>query len=73
MARIIDDSYREEVGRQVSEFLSVEGYGPSEAIGGLVEALLEQVLLTANPDQALDEVFQLLDNDGEGIDDVYNS
>lgn len=60
MGRILIEDKDAEVANVVVDALEEAGYEPEEAIPGLVTAILALAEVTANPEQALDEVANMI-------------
>jgi len=61
MAKILDRQFESDIAFAVTQALEGEGYSPEEIIPGLVEAVIQQAILTDDNQQALDEVAELLE------------
>jgi hypothetical protein len=65
MAKLLDRSTEDEVSQLVVEQLDDVGFGPEEAIPGLIRTITIMAALTTNPEQALDEAADLLADTGK--------
>lgn len=66
MSKILDKGIASEIGKDVIEALLEQGYDPREIIPGLIYAISLLVEMTPNPEQAIDEAVDFLDNLGDG-------
>lgn len=60
MGRILIEDKDAEVANVVVDALEEAGYEPEEAIPGLVTAILALAEVTSDPEQALDEVANMI-------------
>lgn len=64
MAKLLDRSTEDEVAELLIEALEDVGFGPEEAIPGLIQAAILLAEQTIDPEQALDEASNQLADSG---------
>jgi hypothetical protein len=63
--KVLDSAVADEVAEVVMEILDDTGFGPEEAIPGLINLVIKLAEMTSHPEQALDEAANLLADSGE--------
>jgi hypothetical protein len=63
--KVLDSAVADEVAEVVMEILDDTGFGPEEAIPGLINLVIKLAEMTSYPEQALDEAANLLADSGE--------